>query len=653
MPTHADSIEQRLRVAIDSAPSGLLMTDVDGRIVLVNREIERLSGFAREELLGHPIEILLPERIRGPHVAWREQFHRTPRERRMGEGRDLFARRKDGNEVPVEVGLTPLVTGDGFFVLSSVVDISARKRAEQRFRIAVESSPSGMLMVDASGRILLANREVERLFGYSQGELLGESIEVLVPTRHRKAHPGWRSSFFADPGKRAMGAGRELHGIHKDGREVPVEIGLNPIETDEGLLVLGSVVDVTERRRADSDRRMLEERLRESQKLEALGRLAGGIAHDFNNILSAVVGYAEILRSDVRSGQDVGTDLDGLLAAAERGKEVTSRILRFSRRQSLNLGAIDLVATVADAARLLRAALPASVQIELDLDRPDPAIADPSSVHTVLMNLGTNASHAMPEGGTLRVSLEPFYAQDSFVRANPGIREGAYVRMTVSDSGRGMNDETRARAFEPFFTTKPTGAGTGLGLATVHGVMRDHGGTVWIESEPGRGTRVHCLFPSVAADSAQAAAAAPTVRMGAGERILFVDDEEALANLGVRRLGRAGYQVVAAVGPRAALERLRAEAFDLLITDFTMPEMDGLALAREARLLQRDLPVMILTGRVLALGEAELQAAGVRRALEKPVNLEDLTREIAEVFANDQRSPEAASEAASKPFRST
>ncbi|MCA9504088.1 MAG: PAS domain S-box protein [Spirochaetaceae bacterium] len=640
MTRPAGPMEEHLRIAIDSAPSGLLMIDADGRIVFVNREIERLSGFAREELLDQPVEILIPERIWTAHVEWRARFQESPSERRMGEGRDLFARCKGGGEIPVEVGLTPLVTDDGFFVLCSVVDVSARKRAEHRFRVAVESSPSGMLMVDADGRILLANREVERLFGYAEGELTGKSIEVLVPPQHRDAHPAWRAGFFSQPGVRSMGAGRELYGVHKDGHEVPVDVGLNPIETDEGLLVLGSVVDVTERRRAEADRHALEERLRESQKLEALGRLAGGIAHDFNNVLSVILGFAEILRADAGSGRDLDADFDELAAAAERGKEVTARILRFARRQDLNLGSIDLVETVGDAARLLRAALPASVQIELDLDGPDPAIADPSSVHMILMNLGTNASHAMPEGGTLRVSLESFYARDSFVRANPGIREGAYVRMTVADDGSGMSEQTRARAFEPFFTTKPTGAGTGLGLATVHGVMRDHGGAVWIESEPGRGTRVHCLFPAVAELAERAMRVDATVPMGRGERVLFVDDEEVLAKLGERRLRRSGYQVVSAVGPGAALERLRGESFDLLITDFTMPGMDGIALAREARRLQPDLNVMILTGRVVALQDSELRAAGVRRALEKPVSLEVLTRAIAEVLGHDFDEPE-------------
>jgi PAS domain S-box-containing protein len=393
------------------------------------------------------------------------------------------------------------------------------------------------------------------MFGYAPGELVGVSVEALVPRRFRSRHPEARAAFFADPRERAMGAGRELHGIHKDGREVPVEIGLNPIETDEGMLVLGSVVDVTERRRAEAERLSLEEQLRQSQKLEALGRLAGGIAHDFNNILS--------------------------------------------RRQALELGAIDLVSTVEDGARLLRAALPANVRIELDLDRPNPVIADAASVHAVLMNLGTNALHAMPDGGLLRITLAPFYARDSFVRSHPGLAEGHYVKMSVTDCGAGMDEETSRRAFEPFFTTKPLGTGSGLGLSTVHGLMRDHAGAVWIDSALGRGTSVHCLFPAVIRELERDAAEAPAASLGNGERVLFVDDEDALAKLGVRQLGVAGYQATPAVGPRAALE-----------------------------LLRRELPVIVLTGRVLDASARELEAIGIRRVLEKPVALEQLAREV-------------------------
>lgn len=244
--------EEMFRRAVDASPSGLLMVDPAGKLVLVNREIERLFGYTREDLLGQPIERLVPERTEAGHPALRAEFFANPKARAMGVGRELYGRRRDGSEVPVEIGLNPVESDEGLFVLASVVDISARKRADARFRAAVESSPNGMLMVDQNGRIVLVNREIERLFGYAREELLGQPIERLVPDRTRPGHPTLRASFFANPQSRAMGAGRELFGQRKDGQEIPVEIGLNPLETDEGLFVLASVVDISARKRAEA-----------------------------------------------------------------------------------------------------------------------------------------------------------------------------------------------------------------------------------------------------------------------------------------------------------------------------------------------------------------------------------------------------------------
>jgi PAS domain S-box-containing protein len=218
----ANASEQRLRAAIDSAPNGLLMIDAEGRIVLVNREVERLFGYPREELLGRPVELIVPDRFRDKHPSYRAGFMEHPAVRQMGSGRELFGRRKNGSEVPIEIGLTPFVTDEGMFVLSSIVDITARRKAEARFRAAVESSPSGMVMVDGDGKIILVNREVERLFGYSRDELLGATVETLVPARFRANHPEYRASFYSSPDARAMGAGRELFGLKKDGSEVPI-----------------------------------------------------------------------------------------------------------------------------------------------------------------------------------------------------------------------------------------------------------------------------------------------------------------------------------------------------------------------------------------------------------------------------------------------
>jgi len=511
---------------------------------------------------------------------------------------------------------------------------------EQRLRAAVESAPSGLLMIDAEGRIVLVNREIERLFGYSREELLGKPVDLLVPEQFRHLHPRYRQGFVAEPKVRRMGAGRDLFGRRKDGTQVALEIGLTPVVTEEGVFILSAIVDITARLEAEAARRTLEEELRQAQKLEAVGTLAGGIAHDFRNILNGIIGYAELVHVELAKRPDTGAltqDVRELLTFAHRGRELVERILTFSRRGAPRRQPLALQQQVPEVVRLLRATLPSSIDIQVQLDEATPTIlGDVTSVHQVLMNLGTNAAHAMPQRGALRFALEPFYVRDSVARANPDLREGQYALLTVQDTGSGIDPAVIDRVFDPFFTTKEPGAGTGLGLAMVHGIMKDHEGAVRISSELQVGTEVRCYFPALLSELKEASVTTSerSEGKGHGECILFVDDEPSLAELGQRRLEMLGYTVAVATTSAKALALVRADpgAFDLVITDFTMPGLNGVELATAITRIRPDLPVILATGHIDDFPTEVTEAAGIRRVLLKPTSLDDLNRAVSEVI---------------------
>jgi PAS domain S-box-containing protein len=509
--------------------------------------------------------------------------------------------------------------------------------SEGRLRAAVDSAPSGLLMVDREGRMVLVNREIERIFGYPREELLGQSIELLVPQRLRGGHQGVRAGFAVDPKVRAMGAGRELLGRRKDGSEVPVEIGLTPVATADGLFTLSSIVDISARRNAERELRLLEEQLRQAQKMEAVGTLAAGIAHDFNNLLGAIVGLAEMLRPALKGQPEALDDLAEILDATQHGRQLVERILTFSRRKTPERHPLDLVHTVRSAQSLLRAAIPATVSVNLTLpDTPQSVSADETAVFQVLMNLAMNAAHAMPGGGTLRIGVAPIFVRDSVARANPDLREGPYSLLSVQDTGTGIDPAHRARIFEPFFTTRAPGSGSGLGLAVVRAIMHDHQGAIVLESELGRGTTMRCFFPTLATDAPSGAVESAAAPHGAGERILYVDDQASLARLGERCLLALDYRVTPETDPIRALGRFRSDpgTFDLVVTDFTMPGMTGLDLATALTGIRADIPVIMLTGFVEEFDPERMRAAGVRTVLRKPVGLDELGQAVRDALGS-------------------
>jgi hypothetical protein len=519
----------------------------------------------------------------------------------------------------------------------------ASRGVDWRLSALIESSPSGLLVADPHGNIVFVNREVERLFGYARAELLGQPVEMVIPERFRSGHAGYRAGFMTDPKARAMGAGRDLYGLRKDHTEVPVEIGLSPMATEEGVFVLASVVDITGRKKAEDERRHLEEQLRQALKVEALGTLAARVAHDFNNVLHAISGYAERIASALPAQGSAAEDLAELARAAQHGRELVERIRVFSRQQPAESRPLEIGPTVAEAAKLLRATLPASIHLRVTLHAQSLRVrADATSIHQILMNLGTNAAHAMPGGGVLEISVEPQYLRDHVVRAQPGLREGWYASLVVRDEGTGIEPAARERVFEPGFTTKPSGLGTGLGLSIVQALMRTHEGAVELASEQGRGTTVSCFFPALVAEALPEWPGEETTAQGHGERILLVEDEPTLAEASARWLEALGYQVTSDTDVPHALETVRARSgdFDLVLSDYLMPQMVGLDFARAIHNIRPDLPIALLTGYIQELPEETIRAAGVRRLISKPATIAELGRAVHEVLAGTAPAPD-------------
>jgi PAS domain S-box-containing protein len=478
------------------------------------------------------------------------------------------------------------------------------------FRLVVELSPAGLVVTDAAGTIVLVNREIERLFGYSKEELVGRPIEHLVPQRFRSRHPSFRTSFHTAPQARPMGAGRDLFGLRKDGTEVPVEIGLNPIRTSEGVLVLSSIVDITERRE-------LESRLRQAQKMEAIGTLAGGIAHDFNNLLRAILGYAELAEQAVHDPQ-AGSDLAQVRRAAQRGQLLVQRILAFSRQHELRRTPMALDRPIRDAVELLRASLPKTIDLRSHFDPDAPLVrADDTQVHQILMNVVTNAAQAIgDQPGLIEITLTPFRADEAFMRRHPGTAAELYALLSVADSGPGMTDDVLERAFDPFFTTKPAGAGTGFGLAVVRGIVDSYGGAVELRSQQDAGTEVRVYLPAVDATTSVGESRPDDQR----PQVLLVEDEELIATLSRRQLEDHGFRVTACTSSLQALEEFRARpgAFDVVVTDNTMPRMTGMALAQELLRIRPGTRILLVSGLAETLDPGVLYAKGISGILSKP-----------------------------------
>ncbi len=644
--------EAKFRGLLEAAPDAVVGVNMQGNIALVNAQAERLFGYARHELEGQRVEILVPEAARAIHPSRRAGYFADPTPRPMGAGMQLAGRRKDGTEFPAEISLSALETEEGLLVSAAVRDVTNRQRAEAKFRGLLEAAPDAVVGVDADGRIALVNAQAERLFGYTREELEGEHVEILVPEAARKIHPSHRAGYFADPTPRPMGAGMQLAGRRKDGTEFPAEISLSALETEEGVLVSAAVRDVTERieaqaererLKAQAERERLEAQLHQSQRLESLGQLAGGVAHDFNNLLGAIMNYASFVGEEVsaavtdpaRDWASVERDVAQITRAAERAAQLTHQLLAFARREVVRPQVLSLNDVVAEVEQLLRRTIGEHVELDISL-APDlwPVLADKGQIEQVLVNLAVNARDAMPGGGRLTIETRNVTVDDGYAATTPGATPGDHVQLRVSDTGTGMDVDVQQRAFEPFFTTKPKGEGSGLGLATVYGIITQSGGVAHIYSEPGLGMAFTALLPATVEVSRAHDQSAARRAPGGGETVLVVEDEDGVRDVTERILARNGYSVLTASNGPAAIELAEHHhgRIDLLVTDVVMPKMLGKEVAERIAEQRPGIRILYMSGYAQpVLGSKGTLEEGVT-LVEKPFSELTLLTKVREVL---------------------
>jgi PAS domain S-box-containing protein len=630
--------EHRFRVIFEQAGIGIaLVAPLNGQILRCNAALAKMFGYDTEELnrltvrdVSHPGDYAEDKR------QW-DQMLAGEMERYQMEKRYV---RRDGVLMWGLLTCTRVLNPEGKpeYLIGMVEDITERKRAEfalleseERFRQLAENINQVFWIADLrDGKIHYLSKAYESIWGRSCQSLY-QAPETWNDATHPEDRERVKHAFELSTQRhtfdeiyRILQPNGALRWIHDRGFPVYNENG-------ERYRLVGLAEDITEQHK-------LEEQLRNSQKMEAMGTLAGGIAHDFNNILTAINGYGELAKMTLgKSNPKVSEQLDCILQSGRRATDLVRQILTFSRRQESNRRVIQVRDVVEETLKLLRATIPATIQFKTSFAPSlPPILADATQIHQVLMNLGINAWHAMRDRtGLLEIKVEDYEADAAAVSAQPRLRIGPYVHISVRDTGCGMDKATLERIFEPFFTTKEQGDGTGLGLSVVHGIVQSHDGLITVYSEPGVGTVFHVYFPAHEGKFEKSTSATSEITHGKGKSILYVDDEKLLAELGKATLEEIGYKVEALSDVTEALSIIRANPyrFDLVITDQTMPNMLGTDFARELQKIRPELPIILVSGYTASLGQEYLHSIGIKDLLLKPHSIHSLASTVQRVFS--------------------
>jgi PAS domain S-box-containing protein len=620
--------ETRFRMLAENLGEGIFITDLDDRILYMNSRMVELVGYTSEEMLGKPgYEFLLPQE------EWPAFLQRNKdRESGVSERYELHVKRKDGTWIWLEVNAAPYRNAAGEIVgtLAANTDITERRRAEEvlrqsekRYRLLFESNPHPMWVFDVETlRFLAVNRAAIQHYGYSREEFLASTI--------RDVHPPEDRSSLVESMPPASQSLVEISCRHqtKDQIIIDVEITAHRLNFDGRPARLVLAHDVTERK-------LLEGQIRQSQKMEAVGNLAGGIAHDFNNLLTAIIGYSELSLRQLDENGPLGHNIIEIKKAADRAASLTRQLLAFSRKQVLQPKVIDLNTVIADIDAMLQRIIGEDIHLA---NRPDKAlkrvIADPGQITHIMLNLAVNARDAMPGGGRLIIETHNVTLDETYCREHPYAKPGKYARITVSDNGTGMDHETKAHVFEPFFTTKEVGKGTGLGLAMVYGIVKQHNGLIEIYSEVGEGTAFKIYFPNVEHTTEEECVPVQANARGGIETILVGEDEELLRRLAQEVLEGLGYTVMLASNGKeaVALYTEHHESIDAVMLDVMMPHMGGREAYEQIRLLSKDVPVIFMTGYSAEMAQSKFTEDIAASLILKPYNVEELGLMLREVL---------------------
>jgi len=631
--------EIRYRRLFESAKDGILILDADtGKIVDVNPFLTELTGYSREDLLAkHLWEI-------GPFkdiAASKDSFFEL-QVKKYARYDDLPLKTRDGRTVAVEFVSNVYRVDNQNVIQCNIRDITARKRAEEalrgseaRYRTLFEDAQDGMGLSDLeNGQLVECNEALCRIVERRREELVGQSQSILHPPveNAEDVTQNFREHQIGNPARTT-----DDYLLSKSGKLIPVEIRAARIRMNDRDFLLGIFRDVTERKQAEASREKLEGQLWASQKMEAIGNLAGGVAHDFNNLLSVILSYTGFVLDGVREGDPQREDLLEVVKAADRAVALTRQLLAFSRRQIMQPVPLDLNEIAAGVERMLQRILGEDID-SVQVFAPDLGLtlADPGQIEQVIMNLVVNARDAMPEGGKLTIETSNVEIDEEYATRHVAVKPGSFVQLVVTDTGCGMDRQTQTRIFEPFFTTKEKGKGTGIGLATVYGIVKQSGGNIWVYSEVGKGSTFKIYLPRELSAATATAIKSPTVqrRFAGTETIVVVEDEEALRKVAQRALEAAGYRVLTAANGEEAILTCRQyeDGIHLLLTDVVMPGMSGRVLAQQLSKTRPTIQVLYMSGYTdnAIVHHGDLYPG--THFLGKPFTGDGLTRKVREVL---------------------